>query len=82
MLGVVEHQRETSDSSPTPAALLMLARELRDAAATAGRMDVVAKADEAIALITSKQDSAGTGEPQRDGAKGNAVIRILDGLGF
>jgi hypothetical protein len=82
MLGVVEQQQETPESSPTPAALLMLARQFRDAAATAGRMDVVAKADEAIVLIMSKHDSADTSEPQRDGDKGNAVIRILDGLGF
>jgi hypothetical protein len=60
----------------------MLARQLRDAAATSGRSDVVAKADEAIALIIGRDDSAGTSEPQPDTNKGNAVIRFLDGLGL
>ena len=57
----------------------MLARELRDAAVTAGRPDVAARAEEAIALITGTTDS---GDPAHDGDKGNTVIRILDGLGF
>lgn len=68
--------------TPTPAALLMLARELRDAAVIAGRADVAAKAEEAIALITSSTAPADTTEPAKDGDKSNTVIRILDGLGF
>ena len=68
------------ERSPTPAALLMLARELRDAAVTAGRPDVAAKAEEAIALITSS--TTDSGDTARDGDKGDTVVRILDGLGF
>ena len=67
--------------TPTPAALLMLARELRDAAVIAGRADVAAKAEEAIALITGPDDPAGT-EPTQGTDKSNTVVRILDGLGF
>jgi hypothetical protein len=78
----MEQPREGPEPTPTPAALLMLARELRDAAATAGRPDVAAKAEEAILLITGTNDAGGTGEAARDGDKGNTVIRILDGLGF
>jgi len=60
----------------------MVARQLRDAAASADRPDVVAKADEAIALITGRDGSSRTGEPPREGDQGNAIVRILDGLGF
>ena len=67
---------------PAPAALLMLARELRDAAVNAGRPDVAAKAEEAIALITGPLDAAAGGRAARDGDKANTVVRILDGLGF
>jgi hypothetical protein len=60
----------------------MLARELRNAAVTAGRGDVAAKAEEAITLLTSTNEPAGAGEAARDSDKGNTVIRILDGLGL
>jgi hypothetical protein len=60
----------------------MLARELRDAAVNAGRSEVAAKADEAIALITGTPGAAAEGEAAREGDKGSTVIRILDGLGF
>ena len=68
--------------TPTPAALLMLARELRDAAVIAGRADVAAQAEEAIALLTSSNGSAGTTQPTTGSDKSNTVIRILDGLGL
>ena len=55
--------------------LLALARQLREAAAGAGRTDVVAKVDDVILLL------AGT-EPQEGESKSNVVLRILDGLGF
>nr|WP_221377360.1 hypothetical protein [Actinoplanes polyasparticus] len=55
--------------------LLTLARQLREAAADAGRADVVAKVDDVILLL------AGT-EPQAGESKSNVVLRILDGLGF
>jgi hypothetical protein len=71
----VDRQRETTD----PAALLVLARDLRTAAVIAGRADVVAKVDEVILLIAGKEEPA-AGE--RDSDKANTVIRILDGLGF
>jgi hypothetical protein len=70
------------EPQPEASALLMLARELRDAAVRGGRPDVAAKADEAIVLITGTDDTAAAGEAPSDGDKGNAVIRILDGLGF
>ncbi|MCY1145060.1 hypothetical protein OWR29_44275 [Actinoplanes sp. Pm04-4] len=57
--------------------LLMLAKQLRDAAAGAGRDDVVAKVDDVVLLL------AGTEAAPREGeSKGNIVLRILDGLGF
>jgi hypothetical protein len=60
--------------------LLRLAVQLRQAATRAGRLDVAAKADEAIVLIAGADDSDDP-EPGRDD-KGNTVLRILDGLGF
>ena len=60
----------------------MLARELKDAALAADRPDVAAKADEAIVLLMGEADSSGATEGQQDSDKANAVIRILDGLGF
>ncbi|MCO8269491.1 hypothetical protein M1L60_02670 [Actinoplanes sp. TRM 88003] len=55
--------------------LLLLARQLREAAAAAGRTDVVAQVDEVILLLAGAQPQAGE-------SKGNVVLRILDGLGF
>jgi hypothetical protein len=58
------------------AVLLALAEKLRDAAAEAGRPDVAAKAQEAVALV---------GRPagrRQESDKANTVVRILDGLGF
>jgi len=72
---VVDRQRETTD----PAALLVPARDLRTAAVIAGRADVVAKVDEVILLIAGEDKPAAT---ERDSDKANAVVRILDGLGF
>ncbi|MGW4946388.1 hypothetical protein ACWEOZ_32940 [Actinoplanes sp. NPDC004185] len=78
----MDRQRETTD----PAALLVLARDLRTAAVIAGRADVVAKVDEVILLIAGQQArTAGQAEPaagERDSDKANTVVRILDGLGF
>lgn len=55
-------------------ALLALGKQFRDAALRAGRDDVVAKIDEAILLVAR--------EPRRGDDKANAVLRLLDGLGF
>jgi hypothetical protein len=65
--------------------LLASAVQLRQAALHAGRLDVVAKADEIIALLATGADDdpiGREGEQQgRDDAR-NAVLRLLDGLGF
>lgn len=53
--------------------MLGLARQLKEAATRAGRPDVAAEAEEAIRLIVGETES---------NAKGNAVLRFLDGLGF
>ena len=58
------------------AVLLALAEKLRDVAAEAGRQDIAAKAEQAMALVSRPAD----GKPETD--KANVVIRILDGLGF
>jgi hypothetical protein len=70
---------EHSDSAD----VLTVARQLREAAIRAGRLDVAAKADEAILLIAGANDSADSDEQKstRDG-KSNTVLKILDGLGF
>ena len=54
--------------------MLALGKQFRDAALRAGRDDVVAKIDEAILLVAR--------EPRRGDDKANAVLRLLDGLGF
>ena len=56
--------------------LLGMAKQLRRAAADAGRQDVVAKVDDAILLL------AGSPPPRSEDEKTNVVLRILDGLGF
>lgn len=56
------------------AELLALARQLREAATKAGRVDVVAKVDEVVALLDVDAPPRGRG--------GDTVTRILDGLGF
>jgi hypothetical protein len=65
--------------------LLASAVQLRQAALHAGRLDVVAKADEIIALLATGADDDPTGregqQQGRDDAR-NAVLRLLDGLGF
>jgi hypothetical protein len=55
------------------AGLLALARQLRDAAAGAGRTDVVAKTDALIVQIA---------EGDRGADRGSTVVRFLDGLGL
>ena len=74
----------SSERYPEPApqadTLLVLAQRLKDAAAAAGRPEVAAKADEAIVLITAAPGSGDPGDADTD--RGNAVVRILDGLGF
>jgi hypothetical protein len=74
---------DSADVGQEAAQLLTVARQLREAAIRAGRLDVAATADEAIVLIAGASDSADSDEQksERDG-KSNAVLKILDGLGF
>jgi hypothetical protein len=55
--------------------LLLIAVHLKEAATRAGRLDVAAKADEAIALLAD-------GATEEPADKASTVLRILDGLGF
>jgi hypothetical protein len=71
------------DEGSQAARLVALAVQLREAATQAGRLDVAAKADEAIALLAA----AGTSTRDLDREQGhrdtgNAILRTLDGLGF
>jgi hypothetical protein len=60
-----------------------LAVQLREAAAEAGRLDVAAKADEAVTLLADS-DTPSPDVDQAQGRRdtGNALLRTLDGLGF
>ncbi|BAL89838.1 hypothetical protein AMIS_46180 [Actinoplanes missouriensis 431] len=58
-------------------ALLRRAAELRQAAAAAGRDDVVTKVDEVVLLIAGDRVAQ-----QQNESKANTVLRILNGLGF
>ena len=60
------------------AALLRLAKQLREAAAQAGRADVVDRTDDLVLLIA---DGPATPHEQGPG-KSDTVVRILNGLGF
>jgi hypothetical protein len=74
---------ERSEPVPSAAYLLASAMHLKQAAVRAGRPDVAAKADEAIALLTSADNPIdGEDQPDKRNDVGNAVLRILDGLGF
>jgi hypothetical protein len=74
--GAVIPRNEGSLPDQEGVGLLALAKQFRDAAASAGRPDVVAKIDEAILLL------AGTGDAATESDKTNVVLRILDGFGF
>jgi hypothetical protein len=72
--------RDGHRAGPDSRALLGIGKQFREAAADAGRPDVVAKIDEAIILLAGADDGAGTAGGSADRA--NVVLRILDGLGF
>ena len=74
---------EPADVGQEATQLLTFALQLRDAATRVGRLDVAAKADEAIVLIAGAHGSVDRDEqePGRE-SKGNTVLRILDGLGL
>jgi hypothetical protein len=67
---------EPADVQRETARMLALARQLREAATRSGRPDVVAEVDGLIALV------AGDGQRPGGDDKGNAVLKILDGLGL
>jgi hypothetical protein len=69
---------EPADLEQETTQLLAAALQLRSVATRVGRLDVAAKADEAVVLIAGADDAH---KSQRDG-KINAVLKILDGLGF
>lgn len=72
------------DERSAAASLAALAVQLKEAAADAGRSDVAAKAEEAIALLAGADagSPAGAGESLSRDDKANAALRFLDGLGF
>ena len=74
---------ERVDQSSTAAYLLASAVHLKQAAVRAGRLDVAAKADEAVALLAhAGRPVDGEDQPQKRSDVGNAVLKVLDGLGF
>jgi hypothetical protein len=78
----MEESPEQVDARHEAALLLQLARQLREAATRAGRTDVVAMADEVIALLAGAPDPVDDDRKPGQPDRGNAVLRILDGLGF
>jgi hypothetical protein len=77
----MEQRPEQADAQHEAARLLPLARRLREAATRAGRPDVVAKVDEVIALVGAP-DPVGDDQTPGQQDRSNAVLRVLDGLGF
>ena len=73
---------EPPDDGSATARLLDLAAQLRDAATQADRFDVAAKAAEAMALLTDADTPARDADQAQGRDTGNAVLRMLDGLGF
>lgn len=67
-------------TDPQNRTLMALAKQFRDAAAGAGRDDVVAKVDEAI-LLLARPGEAGD-KPAGRNETAEVVQRILNGLGF
>jgi hypothetical protein len=82
-LCVMAQQVGPPDEGSQAARLVALAVQLRESATQAGRLDVAAKADEAIALL-GDADTPTRDVDQEQGRRdtGNAILRTLDGLGF
>jgi hypothetical protein len=74
---------EPVDGNSELTRLLAVSLQLKKTAVRARRLDVAAKADEAVALIVDADDSIDPDgrKPGRD-AKVTTILRILDGLGF
>jgi len=74
---------EPADEGSSAAYLLASALHLQQAAARAGRRDVAAKADEVIALLANADNPIdGNDRRQESNDAGNAILKILDGLGL
>jgi hypothetical protein len=79
---MAEHAGPVEESS-TAAYLLASAVHLQQAAVRAGRPDVAARADEVIALLADADNPIdGKDQPRARNDAGNAILKILDGLGF
>jgi hypothetical protein len=72
------------DESSPAAYLLASAVHLKQAAVRAGRLDVAAKADEVLTLLGYAAGSPIDADDQRQKSDdaGNAILKILDGLGL
>jgi hypothetical protein len=81
-VGGMGQRSEQDDVRQDAARLLPLARQLREAATRAGRLDVVAKADEVIALVVANDPVDDDDQKPGHDDKSNTVLKILDGLGF
>jgi len=78
--GVVTETEGPAATHPGTAELLELVKQLREAAARAGRCAVVARTDDLVLLIA---DGTAPGErDQRGVSRSDTVLRILNGLGF
>jgi len=74
---------EAADESSTAAYLLASAVHLKQTAARAGRPDVAAKADEILALLADRDEPTGDQDERRERSDvGDAVLKVLNGLGF
>jgi len=62
--------------------MLTLAGHLRASAESADRPDVVAQVDEVILLIAGEDDEPEEAAKKPGPSKTEAVLRILNGLGF
>jgi hypothetical protein len=72
-----------ADESSTAAYLLASALHLQQAAVRAGRRDVAAKADEVVALLANADNPIDGNDRRRESNDaGNAILKILDGLGL
>jgi hypothetical protein len=74
---------EPADETSTAAYLMAAAVHLQQAAVRAGRRDVAAKADEVLALLaTAGNPIDGDEQRQQSDDAGNAILKIMDGLGL
>ena len=77
----MEDQRSAEAAQQT-ATLLRLSLQVRDAAADAGRQDVITKVDELLTVIAGERISAGAESQNAGPGVAENVQRILNGLGF